>query len=138
MNGPGFSTACRARYASPPAASSAARIMSFSAFVLLFGMPLREPPGVRVPLCAGIIQRQFAVPPMWCRLFGSAKSRCTRAGINIPHGLVVDPVFGEFLGEPRLQQEPLGVIGVLRHDVGEQASAVFAEGHGGRRILRFG
>ena len=53
----GFLVACSARYCCPPAASSACRIISFSARVILFVEPLGRPfpaPGGRVPFGAAI------------------------------------------------------------------------------------
>src|SRR4051795_508894 len=50
MNAAGLSLACVTRYCWPPASSSAPRIISFSALVILFGDPLRDPPGGLCPL----------------------------------------------------------------------------------------
>src|SRR3954469_22064732 len=53
------------RYACPPASSSAPRIISRRAPEILFGDPLRDPPGGLCPLgAANSTQRHFAVPQL--------------------------------------------------------------------------
>src|SRR5215469_16545795 len=58
----GFFSACLVRYSTPPASSSAARIIAFTSALSLFFEPLRRPfpaAGGRVPLGAAISSKHF-------------------------------------------------------------------------------
>src|SRR5215469_11731304 len=63
MNALGFSLACRIRYSSPPALSSAPRIIVLRSAVSLFGRPLREPPPVFLP--AAIVALHHTLRTKW-------------------------------------------------------------------------